>query len=241
MSDTNLQPRRVSSPHVFAADVHPARYAHGHAVVECGETDNGSAVAIWNVSIEGAASGAWQFSETDACTDPVLARQVLARVERRSILSTTPVTIGELLTKIAHAAGLALHATYWRKLDLRGAVEEVRDLRQEYLDGIRDQRNRTRSELVIPEFTWSPPDDLPDDVDALAEALGVAQPLDVPALSARALRLARTLIRIIGAWQEAEKVKAQRPYLLDAFGPVVPLPPQWHATVLAAYAAPLPL
>lgn len=241
LSSINVRARGDSGADVANAAFHPHRYAHGHAVVGCGETDDGHTLVVWTVNVEGAAVGAWLFSETEACTDRVIARRMLTLVERRSILTATPVAVADLLTKIAHTAGLDVEATDWPMLDLRAAIAEVRELRDRYLNGIRTQRSRTGSKLVMPEFTWSLPADLPADIDALADTLGVAEPRDVPPLVARTLRLARALTRVVAAWQEAEKIKARRPYLLDAFGPAVALPPRWLATVHAAYAAPLPL
>lgn len=241
LNSINVLARGHSGADVANKAFHPHRYARGHAVVGCGETDDGPTVIVWTVNTEGAVVGAWLFPETEACTDRAIARRMLTLVERRSILTATPAAVADLLTKIAHAAGLDVEATDWPMLDLRAAIDEVRELRDGYLNGIRTQRSRTGSKLVMPEFTWSLPDELPADIDALADRLGVAEPGDVPPLVARTLRLARALTRVVAAWQEAEKIKARRPYLLNTFGPAVALPPRWLAIVHATYAAPLPL
>lgn len=212
----------------------------GSAVVARGVSEDGrDSVAIWQVSPQGAPTGAWVVPAAEAFGEESTARQLLTFVERRGITGLLDGDLEALLEQLTVAAGV--DANRWWGAQLfspvvafgeivarRGEVEKI-------VAGTTAVKNVT-------EVGW--PTDLAGgmvrDVEDLRRIAGVgAAPGDHPVEAA--LVLSRVLRWLVRRWVETEQVKNRRDYVRDALGEPQALPPSWLAAVQTASTNVLPL
>jgi hypothetical protein len=211
--------------------------AAGSAVLALGQDDKGrDAVALWQISVDGRATGAWVEPREQAFGDRDTARRLLTCVERRALTAADPGTVDEALTNLTSAAQLDEGSgDWWGKhvFTLTEALAELSARRESFEQTIADTRESGRSVAALEWPRDLPADNLPSSLAEMRELARVGLPAGAPAVS-EVLTIANVLRWIVGLWGETEQVKGRRRYILEAHGPAEALPPSWQAAVTAA-------
>lgn len=217
--------------------------ALGNAVVAVGSDLNGvPALALWQVSSEGAPTGAWVVSQDEIFNDENLARQLLSCVDGRAVTGESRKTTETTLGRLAEAAGLEAAEAWWRSRSFspvdafKGIV--ARRVDYEKSVGVKMQSNKN----IVP-LEWTRDfsvDDLPADLDALRLVSTLGVPGGAPVVR-EALTVSRVLRWLVGQWSETEQTKNRRRYLRDDHGEPEALPPSWLVSMQAAKTGRLPL
>jgi hypothetical protein len=222
----------------------PARLsALGSAVIALGADDNGAAaLALWQVSPEGAPTGAWIVPQAEAFGNEQVARRLLICVDGRAVTGADMDTVCSALGKLAKSAQLEISNEWWSvrsysSVDVFGELVARRAAYERMVEA-RRQTTKNISPLEWPrDFTL---DQLPTDFAGLQilSPLGIAPGA---AAVSEVLTVSRVLRWLVELWSQTEQTRNRRPYLREVPGDPEPLPPSWLAAMRAALSARLPL
>lgn len=227
------QPRLCAALSVDA----PLLAALGSVVLAVGPgPDQVDVLALWQVSPEGIATGAWVAPESEAFGQPELAKQFLACANRRAVTGRDRDSATDIMARLSEAAGIELSQGL---LDCAGfslieAFADVLKCRREYELSVDERRGRNKQ--IVP-LDWQrdlSKEPNPVDVDDLRKMSRLAVPPGAPAVS-EALLVSRLLRWLVELWSETEQTKNRRRYVGDAFGFPTALPPRWLNAVHTAY------
>jgi Family of unknown function (DUF6218) len=218
-------------------------WAPGSAVVALGAGDEGEDVlAVWQVSPQGAPSGAWTISQEEVFTSPEPAQRFLTLIERRAITATRGDVADEVVQRLSAASAIGSNGR-WGEQQAFSPVQAFRDVlaRREAITAAVNQAKNERKNVAALEWARDLSDSpAPHDVEDLRRLAGLAPGPGTPAC-AEAITVARTLRWLVKLWAETEQVKNRRGYVRDALGDPEALPPSWLAAVHTASATVLPL
>lgn len=211
--------------------------ALGSVVLAVGPGPDGVEVlALWQVSLDGTATGAWVAPESEAFGQPELANQFLVCANRRAITGRDRDSATGIMARLSKSAGVELPHGFLdcASFSLTETFTDVLDRRREY--ELLVEKQRWRNKQIVP-LDWQrdlseEPD--PADLDDLRKMSRLGLPLGAPAVS-EALLVSRLLRWLVELWSETEQTKNRRRYVGDAFGPPTALPPRWLNAVQAAY------
>jgi hypothetical protein len=214
----------------------------GSAVVVLGAGDEGEdALAIWQVSPQGAPTGAWVVSQDEAFTSNETARRLLTLVERRAITAMNPDHVDEVAKRLSLAAGLA--SGRWWEPHRFSPVQGFREVLTRR-HAIEEAVNRTRARREnVAELEWArdfADSAVPEDIEGLRQLAGLGTGPGSPA-GGQAIAVATVLRWLVRVWAGTEQVKNRRSYVRDALGEAEALPPSWLAAVQTASTTVLPL
>jgi hypothetical protein len=217
-------------------------WAPGSAVLALGTADDGAdALALWQVSPTGTASGAWVVSQDEAFSSREAARRLLIGFERRATTALDPAQVDGIVEKLTAAAGL--EAERWWSSHVFSAVDAFGELvarRAAYDATVVKARESGKNAAALEWARDFPADAAPDGFEGLRELSGLSIAAGAPVVS-EVLTVSRVLKWLVGVWAETEQVKNRRPYVRDVHGGPEGLPPLWLAAVQTANATRLPL
>lgn len=219
-----------------------ALWAPGSAVLALGEdVDGAAALALWQISPDGHATGSWVVSQGAAFGDLDTARRLIVSIERRAITAADPDSVGAIVERLTSAAGLDddqwWNAHWFSSVDVLG---EVVARRAEFEATVAASKKDGKHVAALQWARDLPADELPQDFAQLRalSGLGIAPG---PAVVSEVLTVSRVLGWLAGVWAEVEQVKNRRRYVRDMHGAPEALPPSWLAAVQTASATRLPL
>ncbi len=205
----------------------------GHVIVASGPDEEGrEAVALWQVGPAGKPDGAWIFSS--AREDPAAASRLVGLARQRALVAwdvSTEAGLLEHLAQIADVTGGTWRDTY---VSLPDALVEVIQWREKLIAEFETYRAGTASK--VEPLKW--PHRAPAGVTSMTELAGtgrVVRPAAPSQVAAGVLHLAMLTRWVAGLWQETEQARMRRPFLRQRYGPSMPLPPSWLASLRAAY------
>jgi hypothetical protein len=214
----------------------------GSAVLTLGGGDHGEeALALWQVSPQGAPTGAWLVPTAEAFTEKETARRLLTLIERRGIAMTAPHEVEQAVSQLTAAA--AVDVASWWKGQLFSPVQAFREIlgRRREIDEAVETARATRQNVTSLDWTRDLPHDAdPDTIEDLRRLAAIQEGPGTEA-GAAAITVARVLRWLVRVWTETEQVKSRRSYVRDALGDPEALPPSWLAAVKTANTTVLPL
>lgn len=221
-----------------AANVNdPLFTALGSVVFAVGRgPDDVDVLALWQVSPEGIATGAWVIPESEAFERPEFAKQFLACANRRAITGRDRDSATKIMTRLSETSGIGLPLDLLdsASFSLTETFADVSKQRRTYELFVEEQRSRNKQ--IVP-LDWQR--DLsgepnPTDLDDLRKISRLALPPGAPAVS-ETLLVSRLLRWLVGLWSETEQTKNRRRYVGDTFGLPMALPPRWLNAVQETY------
>ncbi|MFC7613735.1 DUF6218 family protein [Actinokineospora soli] len=193
----------------------------GHVVL-CRDDES---LALWQVSADGLATGAWVVPVDEAFGDS--AGWLLSCCAQRAVVDVDVEPALGLMGELRKAAGVAGPPP--RAVRLGDALGEIADLRAACAEAVAERKGANAVE-------W--PFDLPDAPADLAGFLAVAGlPLpraDRP-VAADALARCAVVGWVVQRWKETVTAVRRRSYLQDLVSPAL-LPPRWEAALCDAFA-----
>jgi len=222
----------------------PARLsALGSAVIALGTDDKGADVlALWQVSPEGAPTGAWIVPQAEAFADKQVARRLLICVDGRAVTGADPGPVRGALGELVKGAGLEIADEWWsvRSYSPVDVFGELVARRVAYERTVEARRQTTKS---ISPLEW-PRDFALDQLPADFAGLRALSPIGIApgaAAVSEALTVSRILRWLVELWSQTEQTKNRRTYLREVHGDPEPLPASWLVAMRAALSARLPL
>ncbi|MGH4002024.1 MAG: DUF6218 family protein [Pseudonocardiaceae bacterium] len=215
----------------------PVLTALGSVVLTVGSgPEDVDVVALWQVSPEGIATGAWAAPKSEVFGQPELAKQFLACANRRAVTGRDRDSATNVMTRLSEAAGIELSQGLLdsTSFGLAETFTDVLEWRREYELFVEQQR--WHNKRIVP-LDWQRDlsnEPTPVDLDGLQKLSRLAVPPGASAVS-EALLGSRLLRWLVGLWSETEQTKNRRRYVADKFGPPTALPPTWLNAVQAAY------
>lgn len=217
--------------------------ALGGAVLALGADDNGAAVlALWQVSPEGAPTGAWIVPQTEAFGNEQVARRLLSCVDGRAVTGADTDTARSTLGELAKSARHEISNEWWsvRSYCAVDVFSELVARRAAYEKTVEARRQTTKN---VSPLEWSR-DFALDQLPANFAELRALSPIGIArgaAAVSEVLTVSRILQWLVELWSQTEQTKNRRPYLREEHGDPEPLPPSWLAAMRAALSARLPL
>lgn len=225
---------------LFAATVE--LWVPGSAVVALGAGDDGAeALAVWQVSPQGALTGAWLVPTVEAFTVKETARRLLTLIERRGITGMTPDDVEHAVSRLTAAGGIGEER--WWERQVFSPVQGFREIlaRRQEIDMVIEAARQTRKNVAALEWTHDFPDDVaPQSVEDLRQLATIGAESGTLAGGA-AVTVGQVLRWLVRVWAETEQVKNRRGYVREVLGEREALPPAWLAAVQTASATVLPL
>lgn len=190
---------------------------------------------IWQIDLLGTPCGAWVKPYEGSST----ARELLAKCDRRAIVTTNPVGAVNLLVEWAKDGDVPVDQADLRTriCSIPTLLDEVAKARHTYTTEVRDKEQREGKRLAALNWEVDIPGQVPTTFQALLDCASVNTHTASPEV-ARVLITARLAQWAIRTWTNTESIRVRRPYLREPFGPAQPLPPSWRAAVTSAYDAP---
>jgi hypothetical protein len=214
----------------------------GSAVIALGVGDDGVEVlALWQVSPEGVASGAWVVRQAEAFGDEQVARKLLTCLDGRAVTGIEKQTVGRALARLSKTARLEVRDEWWsaRSYSPVEVFAEVVARRTAYQKTIEARQQTTKNVAPLEWPRDFPPEELPANFEGLRELSTIAIAVGAPAVS-EVLTVSRVLRWLAEMWVQTEQAKNRRPYLRHSHGDPEPLPPGWLAPMQTAISERLP-
>lgn len=193
-------------------------------------------VALWQVSPEGTATGAWAAPESEVLGQPELAKQFLACANHRAITGRDRDSSTDIMARLSEAAGIELSQGLLdsASFSLAETFANILERRRDYELFVEKRRGRNKQILPLDWQRDLSNEPNPLDLDDLQKISRLAVPPGAPVVS-EVLLVSRLLRWLVGLWSETEQTKNRRRYVADKFGPPTALPPIWLNAVQAAY------
>jgi hypothetical protein len=194
-------------------------------------------VAIWHVSAEGIACGAWVWPWPSAPED---ARRAVGLIDGRLLVDVTPESAIDLAAELADLAGVAapeITRPRLRRVTPGWLLSEVAGFHSQLQKAFEDAV-AARSGKLVPLDLALLPEGLEGDVSTQLSALGLQRPSGVSPVAAHALGTANLVKGLIRLWREAEKQRMRRSYLRSS-GDARPLSEEWLSALRDAATQPL--
>lgn len=193
---------------------------------------------IWQIDLLGTPCGAWVKPYEGSST----ALDLLAKTDRRGIVTTNPDGAAELLLRWAKDVDVSIDPELVRSrmCSIPTLLDEVTKARHAYTTEVRDKEQREGKRLAPLSWEIELPEQAPTTFGDLVDFASINTHSETPH-AARVLITARLAQWAICTWRDTESIRMRRPYLREPFGPAQPLPPAWRAAVTSAYGGPLSL
>jgi Family of unknown function (DUF6218) len=215
----------------------------GSAVVALGAGGGGeeATLAVWQVSPQGAPTGAWSVPQVEAFTSAETARRFLTLIERRAITAINPDAVDDVVKRLS-VAGEIDDDQWWTRqvFSTVQAFQEILAQRTAIEATVNEARTRRKNVAALEWARDLSGSAVPEDVEGLRRLAGLGVVPCTPA-GAEAITVARVLRWLVKVWAETEQVKNRRSYVREALGEPQALPPSWLAAVQVASATVLPL
>jgi hypothetical protein len=208
----------------------------GHVVCARGSHDGIDSLAIWHVSAEGAACGAWVWPWPSTPED---ARRAVSLIDGRLLVDVDPDSAAGVVAQLSETAGIADTGTVLERVQrvtpgwLLDEVASFQASLQKAFDSAVAERAAMKGSKLVPLDFPSMPDRLSGDLKAQLAKLGMTVPASASEVIAHALGTANMVGWLIRMWQDAEGQRMRRAYLRTGFESR-PLSTAWLAALRTA-------
>lgn len=191
-------------------------------------------VAVWLVDLAGAPCGAWVWTRLDN----LMARRVLAVLDRRALIAVDPIESVASVCATAELASVRIteESLFDRICSIPELLMETSAARAKIEAAVKDEADVHGKKLAPMKWSRPVPSEVSNDVTSLLAQSGVAQLAD--SREALPLQISRLARWAIGLWTDTESKRVRRSYLRLRFGPSRPLPATWRRAVTRAYELP---
>ncbi|GGS40842.1 DUF6218 family protein [Actinokineospora fastidiosa] len=194
----------------------------GHVVL-CRDDDF---VALWQVSADGLATGAWVVPVEEALGDA--ASWMVGCCAQRALIDVDPAGGVEILGELRKAAGVEGAAP--RVVSLVDGYREIVGIRAACAEAVAE-----RKQAKAVEWPVDLPEEAPTDLRGFQELARLPRPRADREVAAEALLRCAVTAWVLQRWKETVTAVRRRSYLQELAVPAL-VPPRWEAELCAAFA-----
>ncbi|MGX7826955.1 DUF6218 family protein [Actinokineospora sp. 24-640] len=198
----------------------------GHAVL-CRDADS---VALWQVSTDGLATGAWVVPAEEAFGEA--AAWLVSCCAQRAVIDVDVEPGLAVLAELREAAGVTGPAP--RSVSLVDAVAEIAAVRAQCEAAVAERKEANKAIQSL-EWPLDLPAEAPTDLAGFRELARLPHPRAERAVAAEALSRCAVAGWVVQRWKETVSVMRRRNYLLELIGGPALLPPRWEAVLCEAF------